>query len=134
MKDRVIKLVPKPARELSYAKRAEGGALSRVPRARRYEISTVTKYRIQGEREWYEGVMRNISISGVLIGAAFSLPPETVIEMRFSLPVHLTDGIRAAEVFCRGSVVRSSKSTIPGKSATMIAARIIHSRFLRQKR
>lgn len=76
-----------PLQELC-AKREKGGNQIRVPRAMRYEISTVTKYRIRGERDWYEGEMKNISTSGVLIGAAFSLPMETVIEMRFSLPVH----------------------------------------------
>jgi hypothetical protein len=134
MKDREIKLVPKPVYELSYAKREEKFSRSRVPRAKRYEINAITRYRVRGEREWYDGVMKNISISGVLIGAVSSLPLETVIEMRFALPVHLTDGESAAEVQCRGSVVRSWKCGVPGKPNAMIAARIIHSRFLRQKR
>jgi hypothetical protein len=103
----------------------------KVTRAQRYEIDTMMRYRIRGEKEWREGVMKNISISGVLLHAANALPPDTVIEIRFSLPVHL-NGEDAAEVLCRGSVVRSSTHEGPGVAAT-VAARINHSRFLRQK-
>ncbi|MFZ0302318.1 MAG: PilZ domain-containing protein [Terracidiphilus sp.] len=109
----------------------EGGLRTKVSRAQRYEIDTLVRYRIRGEKEWREGAMKNISISGVLLHAASSLPTDTVIELRFSLPVHL-NGENAAEVLCRGSVVRSSKSGGPGAAAT-VAARIKHSRFLRQK-
>jgi len=132
MKDRVIKLVPRP-REESYAKRTESVSRQKVPRAIRYEISAVTRYRIRGEKEWHEGVMKNMSISGVLISTPFVLPLEAVIEMRFSLPIHLTGGESAAEVLCRGSVVRSWERGVPGDGA-MVAARITHSRFLRQEK
>jgi hypothetical protein len=109
----------------------DGDLRDRVTRAQRYEIDTMLRYRIRGEREWREGVMKNISISGVLLHAANSLPPDTVIEMRFSLPIHL-NGENAAEVLCRGSVVRSAKCEGPGVAA-IVAAKIKHSRFLRQK-
>lgn len=100
-----------------------------VSRARRYEIGTLIRYRARGEREWLEGVTENISISGVLIRAKESLNPQTAIEMRFLLPIEL-DGECAAEVFCRGVVIRSSKCRVPVGTVT-IAARIVHSRFLR---
>ena len=101
-----------------------------VPRARRYEIGTSIRFRARGEREWHEGLTENISISGVLIRTGRALDPKTAIEMRFFLPVEL-DGECAAEVFCRGFVIRSSKCRIPAGSYT-VAARIMHSRFLRQ--
>lgn len=101
-----------------------------IPRARRYEIGTVIRFRARGEREWHEGLTENISISGLLIRSARALDPKTAIEMRFFLPVEL-DGECAAEVFCRGFVIRSSKCRIPAGTYT-IAARIMHSRFLRQ--
>lgn len=99
-------------------------------RARRYEIGTTIQYRVRGEREWREGVTENISISGVLMRTSHALEPDTSIEMRFLLPVEL-EGEFAAEVFCRGLVVRSSNSPAVA-GAIMIAARILHSRFLRQ--
>lgn len=101
-----------------------------ISRARRYEIGTAIRYRVRGERDWHEGVTENISISGVLIRSARSLDPKAAIEMRFFLPVEL-DGECAAEVFCRGFVIRSSKCRIPAGTFT-IAAKIMHSRFLRQ--
>ncbi|HEY1500125.1 MAG TPA: PilZ domain-containing protein [Acidobacteriaceae bacterium] len=100
------------------------------PRARRYEIGTSIRFRVRGEREWHEGLTENISISGVLIRTGRALDPKTAIEMRFFLPVEL-DGECAAEVFCRGFVIRSSKCRIPAGTYT-IAAKIMHSRFLRQ--
>lgn len=101
-----------------------------ISRARRFEIGTIIRYRIRGERDWHEGQTENISISGVLIRSERSLEPQTAIEMRFFLPVEL-DGECAAEIFCRGFVIRSSKCRIPAGSFT-IAAKIMHSRFHRQ--
>lgn len=101
-----------------------------IPRARRYEIGTAIRFRVRGEREWHEGLTENISVSGLLIRSGRALDPRTAIEMRFFLPVEL-DGECAAEVFCRGFVIRSSKCRIPAGTYT-IAARIMHSRFLRQ--
>lgn len=101
-----------------------------IPRARRYEIGTAIRFRVRGERDWQEGLTENISVSGLLIRSGRALDPRTAIEMRFFLPVEL-DGECAAEVFCRGFVIRSSKCRIPAGSYT-IAAKIMHSRFLRQ--
>lgn len=109
---------------------AANNGLAGASRARRYEIGTVVRYRVRGEREWHEGVMENISYSGVLIRTGQFLPPNTIIEMRFCLPVEL-DGERAAEVLCRGTVVRSSPS-LTSTGTINLAARITHSRFMRQ--
>ena len=109
----------------------EGGSRGKVTRAQRYEIGTMLQYRIGKEKQWREGVMKNISVSGVLLHAASSLAPETFIEVKFALPIRL-NGESAAEVLCRGSVVRSGRSEEPGQTA-LVAARINHSRFLRQK-
>lgn len=114
------------------SKQAAELSQNRVNRARRYAIGAMLRYRVSGEHEWREGVMENISISGVLLRAARPLAPDTVIEMRFLLPVEL-HGESAAEVLCRGSVVRSSHRGVPGGPVN-IAARIVHSRFLRQMR
>lgn len=109
---------------------AAGATETEIFRARRYEIGTHIRFRVRGGREWHEGMTENISISGVLIRTNQPLEPNTAIEMKFFLPVEL-DGECAAEVFCRGCVVRSSRCRVPVGTYT-IAARIIHSRFLRQ--
>jgi hypothetical protein len=103
----------------------------REPRAQRYEMNTTSRYRIRGEKQWRESIVKNISISGVLIHTTSFLELKTEIEVRFSLPVHLRDE-SAAEVLCRGSVVRSSKFEEPGEEA-IAAARIEHWRFVRNR-
>lgn len=102
----------------------------RVTRAHRYEINTGMRYRIRGAKQWRGGTVQNISISGALINADF-MEMGTAIELSFSLPVHLQSE-SAAEVFCRGSVIRSSKSDDPDEAA-LVAVKIEHWRFLRQK-
>lgn len=114
------------------ANHALDGWQTRVERARRYGIGTEVRFRVRGEREWQEGVMENISISGLLMRTSHSLNPQTSIEMRFVLPIEL-NGECAAEVMCRGSVVRSSGNT-PRDGFAIVAARIDHFRFLRQIR
>jgi hypothetical protein len=88
----------------------------------------MVRYRTSEDREWQEGVLENISISGILFRARRFLYLDTTIEMRFHLPIEL-NGESAAEVFCRGSVVRFTECQKPGGEMS-IAARLEHSRFL----
>ena len=46
-----------------------------IPRAQRYEIGTVIRFRVRGEREWHEGQTENISVSGLLIRSGRALTP-----------------------------------------------------------
>ena len=101
-----------------------------IPRARRYGISALIRYRVGGGNAWREGTMQNISISGVLLCTDQPLEINTAIEMRFVLPVDL-NGECAAEVLCRGVVVRSSPAEDP-VDAVNVAAKIVSSRFQRQ--
>ena len=103
-----------------------------IPRARRYGIGTSIRYRIGGGNVWREGTMQNISISGVLLCTDQPLEIDTAIEMRFVLPVELLNGECAAEVLCRGIVVRSASAESPENTAE-VAAKIVSSRFLRQQ-
>ncbi len=104
---------------------------TRVPRARRYEINTTMRYRLRGEKQWREGIVKNISNTGVLLCTDTSLELGSSIEVRFSLPVHL-QGESAAGVLCVGSVIRSLKSEEPGEAA-MTAAKIEHWRLIRKR-
>jgi len=84
-----------------------------------------------GEKQWREGVVKSICISGVLIRTDNLLDQATAIEVGFALPVYLR-GESTAEILCRGSVVRPSKCEEPDEAALM-AAKIQHWRFLRKK-
>ena len=109
---------------------SEKGRQLGLPRANRYEIDTSILYRVRGEQKWCEGTMQNISTSGVLLCTDRLLNIGDTIEMRFILPVNL-QGERAAEVLCRGSVIRSSRDA-ESTCTVNVAARIMNSRLLRQ--
>jgi hypothetical protein len=102
-----------------------------VPRARRYEISASIRYHVGGANVWREGTIENISISGVLLCTDQPLEVNTQLELRFVLPVELI-GESAAEVICRGVVVRSFPAVGP-EEGIKVAAKIVSSRFLRQQ-
>lgn len=75
-------------------------------------------------------MLENFSISGMLFTAAQPLKQGTSIEMKFTLPIELK-GKRAADLSCRGFVVRSERQGMKG-SAVQIAAKVLHSHLLRQ--
>jgi hypothetical protein len=102
-----------------------------IPRARRYGIATSIRYLAGGASIWREGTIENISTSGVLLCTDQLLEVDTSVEMRFVLPVELI-GECAAEVVCRGVVVRSFR-TEGIEDTAKVAAKIISSRFLRQQ-
>ena len=99
------------------------------PRATRFEIVTTVWYRVRGESMWREGMLKNFSISGMLFTAEQPLKYGTSIEMKFSLPIKL-EGRHAADLSCRGFVVRSERQGMKG-SAVQIAAKVLHSHLLR---
>ena len=101
-----------------------------IPRAKRYGIGTSLQYRVRGEHKWFEGTMQNISTSGVLLGTDRLLNIGDTIEMKFVLPVQL-EGERAAEVLCRGLVIRASPDA-ESACTINVGARIMNSRLLRQ--
>jgi hypothetical protein len=98
-------------------------------RATRYEIVTAVRYRVRGESTWQEGLLKNFSISGMLIAATQPLEEGTSIEMRFTLPAEL-EGKTAADVCSRGFVVRSERDKT-SRGTVYIAAKILHSHLLR---
>jgi hypothetical protein len=101
-------------------------------RARRYGIATSVRYLAGGTNVWREGTLENISVSGVLLCTEQPMEVNAPIEMRFVLPVELI-GESAAEVICRGVVVRCFQTAGP-ENEVKVAARIVSSRFLRQSR
>jgi hypothetical protein len=79
----------------------EGGA----PRARRFELEFPLSYRPLGHSDWHSGRSTNISRSGVSFRGEQPLDPQTLIEVRFVMPVEV-HGELPATVLCQGRVVR----------------------------
>jgi hypothetical protein len=96
-------------------------------RAQRFNLHLPLKYRPLGEPDWRDGTTENISRSGMLFRAEESLPENVQLEINLVLPAEIA-GLSAAEVVCRGEVVRSlrsEKSTI----GPALAAKIIQYHF-----
>jgi hypothetical protein len=98
-------------------------------RARRFDLRITLRYRENGEGQWHRGVTRNISYSGVLFQGEGWAEPQTPLELSLTLPRDVTGGW-AAEVVCRGKVMRSERGGTEG-GASLIASSISHYRFVR---
>ena len=99
-------------------------------RAQRFVIQMHLRYRLNGESQWRQGTVENISRSGVLFRGEGFAHPNTPLEMSFVLP-HEIFGVRPAEVVCKGIVVRSERTRSTGIHPAL-ASTITHFRFIRQ--
>jgi len=96
-------------------------------RATRFDLHLPLKYRQVGESGWREGTTENISRSGMLFQAEEPIAPNAQLEINLVLPAEIA-GLAAAEVVCRGEVVR----TVNPESGTVsptLAAKILQYHF-----
>jgi PAS domain S-box-containing protein len=101
----------------------------RVPslRAQRFKLSLPLRYRLVGEDDWRQGTTENISRSGVLFRAEEMLQPTAQLEISMMLPAEIA-GLSAAEVVCRGEIVRAVESE-NGGTHPALAAKILQYHF-----
>ena len=96
-------------------------------RATRFDLHLPLKYRLVGESGWREGTTENISRSGMLFQAEEPIPANAQLEINLVLPAEIA-GLAAAEVVCRGEVVRAVK-TEAGSVSPTLAAKILQYHF-----
>jgi PAS domain S-box-containing protein len=96
-------------------------------RATRFDLHLPLKYRQVGESGWREGTTENISRSGMLFQAEESIAPNAQLEINLVLPAEIA-GLAAAEVVCRGEVVRTIDSQ-SGRVTPTLAAKILQYHF-----
>jgi PAS domain S-box-containing protein len=96
-------------------------------RATRFDLHLPLKYRQVGERGWREGTTENISRSGMLFQAEETIAPNAQLEINLVLPAEIA-GLAAAEVVCRGEVVRTIDPQ-SGKVSPVLAAKILQYHF-----
>jgi PAS domain S-box-containing protein len=96
-------------------------------RATRFDLHLPMKYRLVGESGWREGTTENISRSGMLFQAEEPIAPNAQLEINLVLPAEIA-GLAAAEVVCRGEVVRTARSEGSTVSPTL-AAKILQYHF-----
>jgi len=96
-------------------------------RAQRFQLQLPLKYRQLGEHDWRAGTTENISRSGMLFRAEELLSPNVQLEINLVLPPEIA-GLAAAEVVCRGEVVRAMDAETPAMSPAL-AAKILQYHF-----
>ena len=96
-------------------------------RAQRFNLQLPLRYRQLGERKWQVGTTENISRSGMLFRAEEALSPNVQLEISLVLPAEIA-GLAAAEVVCRGEVVRAVEAETPSLNPAL-AARILQYHF-----
>jgi PAS domain S-box-containing protein len=96
-------------------------------RAQRFQLQLPLKYRPVGEASWRAGTTENISRSGLLFRAEKMVEPHVVIEINLVLPAEIA-GLSAAEVVCRGEVVRAVQEADAATNPAL-AARILQYHF-----
>jgi PAS domain S-box-containing protein len=121
-----ITLLQKPF-ALSTLKAKVREKLSSPLRAKRFNLHVPLKYRLVGEGGWRQGTTENISRSGMLFRAEEMIPPRAQLEINFVLPAEIA-GLSAAEVVCRGEIVRALKPEQPTMGPAL-AAKILQYRF-----
>jgi len=101
-----------------------------VPRARRLKLDIALRYRVNKTSTWYEGVIENISQSGVLFHGPQQLPVNALIEMVFEMPEEIS-GQKNSNVVCQGRVMRTQKTDEKSDEENAdLAASIVDYKFI----
>lgn len=93
------------------------------PRARRVSVEQQVHFREAGSEQWLEGIIRNVSETGVLIVASELLAAGVELEMKFVMPKELS-GQEGSVVLTSGVVARvlPESENGPGRMAATIEA------------
>jgi hypothetical protein len=81
---------------------------ARVSRPRRLTLQTPVRYRSKGLGRWHEGIVQNLSHSGILLRGPKQLPEYTLIEMVLEMPEEIS-GQKNSMVLCQGRMVRHTE-------------------------
>jgi hypothetical protein len=100
-----------------------------IPRARRLKLHTPVRYRVKNLGTWNEGIIENLSQSGVLFYGPQHLPDNTLVEMVFEMPEEIS-GQKNSSVLCQGRIIRAKQaqetSGGPGLAATILDYKFLH--------
>jgi hypothetical protein len=93
-----------------------------VPRATRFSVRLVLRYRDAGGGPWHSGLTENISRSGILFRTRTPLEPGTPVELVLVLPGHVA-GEPESRIRCEGRIVRTELPSAP-ELTPGVAARV----------
>jgi hypothetical protein len=102
-----------------------------VPRARRLKLDTPARYRVKNLGSWHEGIILNLSQSGVLFRGPQRFPENTLVEMVFEMPEEIS-GQKNSTVLCQGRIIRTKETqeTKDGVENASLAASILDYKFV----
>jgi hypothetical protein len=101
-----------------------------VPRARRLKLQVPVRYRVKNLGSWHEGIIENLSQSGVLFQGPQQFPLNTLVEMVFEMPEEIS-GQKNSSVLCQGRIIRAKEAQETADSEGL-AASILDYKFLHQ--
>jgi hypothetical protein len=102
------------------------------PRARRIHVETPILYRANSADPWLEGIIRNVSQSGVYFVIEGDLPKANELEVIFTMPQEIA-GQAEAKVFCRVEIIRRT-GIREGKQPHGMAFEILSCEYLHERR
>jgi hypothetical protein len=110
-----------------------------TPRARRLKLDLPLRYRVNSTSTWHEGVIDNLSQTGLLFRGPQGLPVNALIEMVFEMPEEIS-GQKNRNVLCQGRVIRAkdtktNEDADQGRAETendpsLLAASIVDYKFV----
>ena len=103
-----------------------------MPRARRLKLNEPIRYRGKNLSTWYEGVIQNISQSGVMFHGPQQLPANALVELIFEMPEEIS-GQKNSGVLCQGRLIRIKDAVDNTEDAFGLAASILDYKFLHHK-
>ncbi|MGH9501086.1 MAG: PilZ domain-containing protein [Terriglobales bacterium] len=134
--ERVERTAPQSTAEAAHARRSRAHSRKPtwVPRARRLKLNTPVRYRVKNLGGWHEGIIENLSQSGVLLQGPQPFPDNTLVEMVFEMPEEIS-GQKNSTVLCQGRIIRTKESRAAnddGENASL-AASILDYKFVHQR-
>jgi hypothetical protein len=101
-----------------------------VPRARRLKLDTPVRYRVKNLGTWAEGIIENISQSGVLFHGPEQIPVNALVEMVFEMPEEIS-GQKNSNVLCQARIIRPKEAN-DTEAGLGLAAAILDYKFIHQ--
>ena len=105
------------------------------PRARRLHLETPIVYRSSPDEPWIEGIIRNLSRSGVYFVTPAPMPVAHELEVIFTMPQEVA-GQPDAKVFCKAEISRRlgprEDKKLNGIAIGIVSCEYLHERQLQK--
>jgi hypothetical protein len=104
-----------------------------VARPQRLTLQSPIRYRTKGLGHWHEGIVENLSHSGILLSGPQQLSEHTLVEMVLEMPERIS-GQKNSMVLCQGRIIRHTEvceSEFMGMAASILDYKILPPRAAR---